>query len=133
LNIDSRLEQIEIPPFVLQVLVENALRHAFPKKQDICKVTVCVLSDDASVYMKVADNGRGIPPDVLPELGKKPFPSKEGTGAALYNLNQRLIGLFGQQAALHISSEVHKGTEVSFQVPMQQMKEGEEHAQGVNS
>ncbi|MDL9994915.1 two-component system sensor histidine kinase LytS [Bacillus stercoris] len=133
LNIDSRLEQIEIPPFVLQVLVENALRHAFPKKQDMCKVTVCVISDNASVYMKVTDNGRGIPADVLQELGKKPFPSKEGTGTALYNLNQRLIGLFGQQAALHISSEVHKGTEVSFQVPMQQMKEGEEHAQGVNS
>ncbi|MCY8547766.1 sensor histidine kinase, partial [Bacillus vallismortis] len=66
------------------------------------------------------------------ELGKMPFPSKEGTGTALYNLNQRLTGLFGQQAVLNIKSEVQKGTEVSFQVPMQQMKEGEKHAHGVN-
>lgn len=38
LKIDTRLEQIEIPPFVLQVLVENALRHAFPKNKTYARL-----------------------------------------------------------------------------------------------
>ncbi|WP_258729734.1 sensor histidine kinase [Bacillus atrophaeus] len=132
IDIEDSLDQIEIPPFVLQVLVENALRHAFPKKQDRYKVEVQVLSAESSVYMKVKDNGRGIAEEIATQLGNKPLPSKEGTGTALYNLNQRLVGLFGQQAALQITSGIDNGTEVSFQVPLKQMKEGEEHAEGVN-
>ncbi|MED4800532.1 sensor histidine kinase [Bacillus atrophaeus] len=132
IDIEDSLDQIEIPPFVLQVLVENALRHAFPKKQDRYKVEVQVLSAESSVYMKVKDNGRGIAEEIVTQLGNKPLPSKEGTGTALYNLNQRLVGLFGQQAALQITSGIDNGTEVSFQVPLKQMKEGEEHAEGVN-
>ncbi|MCY8488001.1 sensor histidine kinase [Bacillus atrophaeus] len=132
IDIEDSLDQIEIPPFVLQVLVENALRHAFPKKQDRYKVEVQVLSAESSVYMKVKDNGRGIADEIVTQLGNKPLPSKEGTGTALYNLNQRLVGLFGQQAALQITSGIDNGTEVSFQVPLKQMKEGEEHAEGVN-
>ncbi|WP_277713717.1 sensor histidine kinase [Bacillus atrophaeus] len=132
IDIEDSLDQIEIPPFVLQVLVENALRHAFPKKQDRYKVEVQVLSAESSVYMKVKDNGRGIAEEIVTQLGNKPLPSKEGTGTALYNLNQRLVGLFGQQAALQITSGIDNGTEVSFHVPLKQMKEGEEHAEGVN-
>ncbi|WP_406589117.1 LytS/YhcK type 5TM receptor domain-containing protein [Bacillus atrophaeus] len=132
IDIEDSLDQIEIPPFVLQVLVENALRHAFPKKQDRYKVEVQVLSAESSVYMKVKDNGRGIAEEIVTQLGNKPLPSKEGTGTALYNLNQRLVGLFDQQAALQITSGIDNGTEVSFQVPLKQMKEGEEHAEGVN-
>ncbi|KYD01773.1 sensor histidine kinase [Bacillus atrophaeus] len=132
IDIEDSLDQIEIPPFVLQVLVENALRHAFPKKQDRYKVEVQVLSAESSVYMKVKDNGRGIAEEILTQLGNKPLPSKEGTGTALYNLNQRLVGLFGQQAALQITSGIDNGTEVLFQVPLKQMKEGEEHGEGVN-
>ncbi|MEC2306910.1 sensor histidine kinase [Bacillus atrophaeus] len=132
IDIEDSLDQIEIPPFVLQVLVENALRHAFPKKQDRYKVEVQVLSAESSVYMKVKDNGRGIAEEIVTQLGNKPLPSKEGTGTALYNLNQRLVGLFGQQAGLQITSGIDNGTEVSFQVPLKQMKEGEEHAEGVN-
>ncbi len=58
-----------------------------------------------SVLMRVGDNGRGIDPELLSVLGNRPLPSKEGTGTALYNLNQRLIGLFGPQAALRLESE----------------------------
>ncbi|MCE4149010.1 hypothetical protein LJD22_21005, partial [Bacillus velezensis] len=50
----------------------------------------------------------------------------------LYNLNQRLIGLFGPKAALRLESETGKGTDVSFELPLKLMTKGEEHAEGVN-
>nr|WP_020059697.1 hypothetical protein [Bacillus sp. 123MFChir2] len=36
------LHNILIPPFVLQLLVENALCHAFPKKQLLCQIGIHV-------------------------------------------------------------------------------------------
>ena len=35
--------------------------------------------------------------------------SKKGTGTALYNINERLIGLFGKETMLHIESELNEG------------------------
>lgn len=40
--IQDELKTTLVPPFVLQLLVENALRHAFPKKQPVCEVEVHV-------------------------------------------------------------------------------------------
>lgn len=119
-QIEKELEQVMIPPFVLQVLVENAVRHAFPKHQTNCEVIVSALIKDGHVYMKVTDNGQGIEDDKMAQLLKSPVESKEGTGTALYNLDQRLRGIFGQPAALSIHSG--NGTDISFRIPMDYVK-----------
>lgn len=75
---------------------------------------------------------QGINPEMLGQLGQAPAPSKEGNGTALYNVNQRLTGLFGHQAALQIASELDKGTEISFKIPFQTEREGNRDAQGIN-
>ncbi len=49
--------------------------------------------------------------------------SKKGTGTALYNINERLIGLFGKETMLHIESKLNEGTEITFVIPK---KVGEE-------
>lgn len=119
-QIEKELEQVMIPPFVLQVLVENAVRHAFPKHQTNCEVIVSALMKDGHVYMKVTDNGQGIEDDKMAQLLKAPVKSLEGTGTALFNLDQRLRGIFGRQAALSIHSD--QGTDISFRIPMDYLK-----------
>lgn len=69
---------------------------------------------------------------MLEQLGKAQFSSKEGNGTGLYNLNQRLTGLFGRQASLDMKSEPGKGTEVSIKIPFQTGREGNGDAQGFN-
>ncbi|MGG2064907.1 LytS/YhcK type 5TM receptor domain-containing protein [Bacillus sp. S14(2024)] len=117
--IEDELHTILLPPFVLQLLVENALRHAFPKKQPLCQVEIHVYAKKNSVHFKVKDNGQGIEPKRLERLGKAIVSSKKGTGTALYNINERLIGLFGKGTTLYIVSELETGTEVSFTIPIQ--------------
>ncbi|HHY26205.1 MAG TPA: hypothetical protein GX523_05535 [Desulfitobacterium dehalogenans] len=51
------------------------------------------------------------------ELQHSRIQSREGTGLALYNVNQRLIHHFGEGAGLHIESELEKGTCIWFKVP----------------
>ncbi|MDR4442335.1 ATP-binding protein, partial [Bacillus cereus] len=71
----------------------------------------------------VKDNGEGIEEERLEKLGKMVVSSKKGTGTALYNINERLIGLFGKETMLHIESELNKGKEITFIIPK---KVGEE-------
>ncbi|MGY1465086.1 two-component system sensor histidine kinase LytS [Bacillus toyonensis] len=123
LYIEEELKTTLVPPFVLQLLVENALRHAFPKKQPVCEVEVHVFEREGMVHFEVKDNGQGIEIERLEQLGKMVVSSKKGTGTALYNINERLVGLFGKDTMLHIQSELNKGTEVTFIIPK---KVGEE-------
>lgn len=78
--IGEGLNTILLPPFVLQLLVENALRHAFPKKQPICQVEVHAYTDQGMVHFKVKDNGQGIEQKRLEQLGKAVVPSKKERG-----------------------------------------------------
>ncbi|KFN04509.1 sensor histidine kinase [Bacillus clarus] len=130
--IEEGLKKTLVPPFVLQLLVENALRHAFPKKQPVCEVEVHVFEKDDMVHFKVKDNGQGIKYERLEQLGKMVVSSKKGTGTALYNINQRLIGLFGKEITLHIESEAEKGTEIVFVIP-KSVGEEESGVKGISS
>ncbi|MGQ0517408.1 ATP-binding protein, partial [Bacillus sp. D-CC] len=70
---------------------------AFPKKQPVCEVEVHVFEKEGMVHFEVKDNGQGIEEERLEQLGKMVVLSKKGTGTALYNINERLIGLFGKE------------------------------------
>lgn len=115
--IEEELKTTLVPPFVLQLLVENALRHGFPKKQPVCEVEVHVFEKGGMVHFEVKDNGQGIEKERLEQLGKMVVSSKKGTGTALYNINERLIGLFGKETMLQIESELNEGTEITFVIP----------------
>ncbi|MGH0940329.1 two-component system sensor histidine kinase LytS [Bacillus mycoides] len=127
--IEEALKVTLVPPFVLQLLVENALRHAFPKKQPVCQVEVHVFEKEGMVHFEVKDNGQGIESERLEQLGKMVVPSKKGTGTALYNINERLIGLFGKETMLQIESELEQGTKILFVIP----KKVEEEKRSVKS
>ena len=107
-----------IPPFSIQVLVENALRHAFGQRKEGNRVKVTIQQRETELEISVADNGQGIDPDKLPELGKKVVASKEGSGTALQNLNERLHGLYDPHTGLEIKSSP-TGTTVKMRIPYQ--------------
>lgn len=110
-----------IPPFSIQVLVENALRHAFGQRKKGNRVEVTIKQCETELEITVADNGHGIDPDKLPELGKKVVASKEGSGTALQNLNERLHGLYDPHTGLKIKSSP-AGTTVKMKIPYQTRK-----------
>ncbi|AZZ60102.1 sensor histidine kinase [Oenococcus sp. UCMA 16435] len=105
-----------LPPFTIQILVENAIRHAFSGRKKNNRVDVIVTEKEHYLHILVSDNGNGISPELLPHLGKRVVNSIEGTGTALENLNLRLIGLYGAKAALKIISG-SKGTDVKIVIP----------------
>ncbi len=117
-DIEPGLEQISIPPFTLQPLVENAIRHAFSHTKSQGEVIIRGFIKNEHMCLIVQDNGQGISPEKLGSLGKQAVNSKEGTGTALYNIQERLKGIYGRNAGFQIKSENGKGTQVHVTIPI---------------
>ncbi|WP_407371659.1 LytS/YhcK type 5TM receptor domain-containing protein [Carnobacterium sp.] len=117
-NIENGLKNILLPPFVIQILVENAFKHAFKSRKVDNRVQVTVNKIGHEIFVSVQDNGYGIEEDRIGQLGKESVPSEKGTGSALENLNKRLISLFGERAQLNFESS-KQGTTVSCKIPYQ--------------
>lgn len=117
-EVDEEVLQAKIPPLILQPLIENSIHHGFKNKTKNCVLHI-LLNKEAETHIRIIirDNGIGIEPEQLEVLGHEIVESNSGTGIALYNVNQRLTMMLGQQSALHIQSEQGKGTEISFQIP----------------
>ncbi|WP_026695138.1 sensor histidine kinase [Peribacillus kribbensis] len=131
-DIGPGLEKFRLPPFVLQPLVENCIRHAFSGKQKgRVAVTVQYRGDD--LYIEVTDNGRGIAPEVLDVIGKEPVKSKRGTGTALVNIRERLEGIYNNESSFNISSSEDAGTAIAIRIPSAKKGGWELYDEGVFS
>ena len=117
--VEEGLEEVLLPPFLIQILLENAFKHAFGSRKTDNRVWIDVRSSPDGVFISVRDNGEGIDTKRLEKLGKEAVPSLEGTGSALDNLNKRLTSLFGESAKLHFVSSP-TGTTVHCTVPYQE-------------
>lgn len=122
IDYDKELEQTLLPPFLIQVLVENAFKHAFKHRKAGNHVWVDVHSEEETIQISVKDNGLGIDPIFVDKLGKEVVPSEKGSGSALENLNKRLIGIFGESAKLHFHSTA-EGTTVSCRIQRKELEE----------
>ena len=104
-HIDSSCKHVLIPPFVIQILVENAIKHAFKHRRKDNIIDVVAHHDNEELTLTVRDNGSGIDDDKLPLIGQMSVDSETGTGSALENLNRRLIGLYGTKAAYILNQQ----------------------------
>jgi len=108
-------ENTPMPIFVLQPLVENAIRHGISKKESGGLVSLHVTEDAEKIYVEVKDNGIGMNEEKLSSL----FIEKVGS-VGLLNINSRLLRLYGK--GLDIKSEPDSGTIVSFEIPKEEAK-----------
>ena len=131
--IDASLHHVLIPPFVLQPLIENTVRHAFSATQ---KGDIYVRGSGQKDYLLlvVEDNGKGMSEDLLLMLGNKTVPSEKGTGTALWNISTRIKELYGKEAVFLVESERNRGTKITIKLPMKNStKWGDEDVESINS
>lgn len=106
-----------LPSFCLQIFIENAIRHAFKGHKTGNQIIVSLKRKAANLEISVSDNGNGVNPQVLKRLGQEPINESKGSGLALYNLNQRLISLYGTSSQLKILSDSN-GSTFKMQIPL---------------
>jgi two-component system sensor histidine kinase LytS len=117
-EVEDGVEDALIPPGTLQPLVENSIQHGLGNRQKGGEVRLAICRQKDRVWFCIEDNGTGIPAEKLEMIGKIPAESSAGNGIGVYNVNQRLVSLFGPDAALVFANRPEGGCRVTFSVPM---------------
>ena len=109
-KIDTPL--IEIPPLILQSLVENAIKHNTISKKSPLSIWIYAIHEGEAVKIGVGDSGRGFDSNMIPLL-LNGEPNSRGVG--IYNVNQRLTKIYG--TVLRIENRKNGGCDVYTVIP----------------
>lgn len=104
-DVDPGLLDATVPLFLLQPLVENAIRHGIDRRAGAGRIEIRARSVDDSIEIKVADDGAG--------LSQTGF--REGIG--LSNIRSRLEQLYGSRGSMSLNGSPDTGTEVAVKIP----------------
>lgn len=111
-NIDEQTAEVLVPPFLIQPLVENSVRHAMPS-EGMLIITVSAQREDDDIWITIHDNGTGMTEEQRLNI-LSPTSSKGGMGIAVKNINDRIRGFFGHESMMLVKSEAGEGTNITL-------------------
>jgi len=122
--VEPGLEQLSVPAFIVQPIVENAVGHAMRPEGDPLHIHIEVVRREEDVVISVADDGVGM--DTTVRDGAVQKGSSKGAGIALKNVNERLRSCFGAGSGIHIESTLGVGTTVYLTLAGAKVEEASE-------
>ena len=125
MDIDDEAQDVLVPAFVIQPLVENAVRHAMRDEGPLhIRVSVRALADDA-LDIEVADDGVGMEAKTAARLfsdapGSADItkPQGGGAGVALRNIHERISRFYGPRSEARVDSELGRGTTITLHLDL---------------
>lgn len=106
--------QCFVPPFIIQPLVENAIKHAIAPRVDGGTVSISIKNRSGQVIIRVADDGEGMEKSQV-DFVQNNYGELKRVG--LKNIYQRMHFLYGYGP--EIESEPGKGTVVTIKINKQ--------------
>jgi len=116
-HVPGNIDDVRIPPFTIQPLVENSLLHGLKDVEKGGEIIVKITDLKDRLKIEVRDNGCGLPWGLLHRLGRETLRVEKGNGTGIYNVNQRLTGLLGPEARLVFQNLKTGGCCIYFYVP----------------
>jgi two-component system, LytTR family, sensor kinase len=104
--VDEDVRDAAVPGFVLQPLVENALRHGLADRTEGGVVEIGARRAGDDLILWVRDNGAGPPPG-----------HGVARGLGLANTRERLATLYGARARLELAASPGGGTAATVRLP----------------
>jgi LytS/YehU family sensor histidine kinase len=119
LNLPPALATAPVPRFILQPLVENAIRHGLEPQVSGGRIEVQARAEGAQLLLTVRDNGLGISELALAESARPLTPATDRTNTSwgLTHVRQRLHTLYGPRAGIRITPMATGGTCVVLTLP----------------
>ncbi|MCU0616209.1 MAG: histidine kinase [Gemmatimonadaceae bacterium] len=119
IDVDPAAVDVDVPSFVLQPLVENALKHGLSPGRIDQSVRIVVRRSGATLELVVADNGRGLD-GRLTDSGRflAAQPDVRGLGIGLTNTRTRLAMLYGDRYTFRMANAPDGGCLVEIRLPV---------------
>ena len=128
---DEELMQLNMPPLILQPIVENACIHGIGEREEGGRIDIRVFRDEEDGLIEIIDNGVGMGKEVIDGIIDKasggeamPEKPKKGhtTGIGITNVIQRLRLYYKKDDVIDISSVKGEGTRIVVRIPTQEGK-----------
>jgi len=103
--IDASIARAAVPRFLLQPLVENALRHGIARRGDAGLLEIAGHREGEQLVLTVHDDGPGL------------APTREPAGVGLSNTRERLAALYGEGASLEVANAEGGGAIATVRLP----------------
>ncbi len=130
--LDEELMDVEIPRFILQPLIENAVYHGLEPKPGSGTLRIaCEKDGNNGLRFVIADDGLGMSEGTLSRLRERLLvkaAAEDGVrpddlGLALPNIQARIRHIYGKPYGLSVESEENRGTTITLTLPCRR-KEG---------
>ena len=111
IDIEPDMNEMLVPSFLIQPLVENAVKHAMRAEG---KLTIRITGEirDDVIVIRVIDDGAGMSAETLAHM--MDGESDTGLGIAVKNVKDRISGYFGPDSSMDVESKLAVGTTVTF-------------------
>ena len=130
-KIDPGLEEMRIPKFTLQPLVENYFAHGVDHRRSDNVISIKALKQEGYVEILVVDNGRGMSAEKLAEiqtkLAQRTFEhavdySGKRQSIGIVNVHERFVLYFGDRYNISVESMEQQG--VRYRITIQDEEKG---------
>jgi len=130
-KIDPGLEEMRIPKFTLQPLVENYFAHGVDHRRTDNVISIKALKKEGYVDILVVDNGRGMSAEKLAEIQTKLVQrtfehtvdySGKRQSIGIVNVHERFVLYFGDRYDISVESVEQEG--VRYRITIQNEEKG---------
>lgn len=132
--VGANFSSVQIPRFIIQPLVENAIIHGIEPKVSGGTVRVKTYRKQGVIYLKIIDNGVGIPKSQIKSIlaGNEEIQLKGHTTAiGINNVRDRLILYYKSPTCFNLQSKLNFGTVITLKITGD--FEGVNHVSIINS
>ncbi|MFY0758776.1 sensor histidine kinase [Metabacillus dongyingensis] len=116
-SVDEQVTEVLVLKQVLQPLVENSIVHGFRRKNEGCHIEISSFKEESNLIIDIKDNGSGVDVSTMNTYLKNGS-TKENSGFALLNVNDRISTAFGPDYGLTFIDQQHKGAWVRLKFPI---------------
>lgn len=112
-DIPSELADVPVPAFLLQPIVENAVRHGIARRPGAGRIGLSAARDDGLLVIRVEDDG----PGPTPSSAATDDDGSAGNAVGLANTRARLAALYGDRAGLTLTRSPDGGAVAEIRLP----------------
>lgn len=113
INCDVQSQLIEVPVFLLQPLVENAVIHGISMKEEGGRIDIIIKQNMDELSIEVKDTGLGMKPERLEQIRSAIKQRGNGIGIGLGNIYRR-ISAYYEHGEVSVDSQENEGTRIQI-------------------